>query len=971
MIGRTVGQYRIEAQLGAGGMGVVYRGYDTRLRRIVALKVLRGTVVADDDRKRRITREARMASSLNHPNIVTVYDIGTADGIDFIAMEYVAGTPLRDAIPPRGLPIDVALGYGLQIAKALAAAHAAGLVHRDVKPGNILVSPSADLKVVDFGLARVTEQGPTVSGPPGVPVAEASTQSAFGASQQEGLFCGTPGYAAPEQVEGGPTDSRSDVFAAGVVLYEMLAGRPAFNANSRAATLAATLHDQPSRLKAVRPDVPADLERIVQRCLEKDPAARYPSGAGLLDDLVACHAGLAARHVPLRALLRHRGMWGATLVVTSVILAAGVSVWLRQSRVHWARTVALPQAVHLIGEGRNYQASRLLLESEAYIADDPVLRDLLSESTTTVTVETVPTGARVEVRDFFSDPNAWETLGHAPIANRRLAIGPLVWRVSADGFQTIEVVKNTQNPTIQFALDRPEDAPRGMVRVPAGRLESIVRGGAVSVAAFWIDQYEVTNRQFKMFTDGNGYATREYWADPILKEGVPVSWEETMRLFRDPTGRPGPSTWELGTYPEGQADFPVGGISWYEAAAYCRSAGKQLPTLDHWYHAASFAGANRFAAFGNFASQGPAKIGHPLRLGLNGTYDMAGNVKEWIWNEGRPGRRYLLGGGWNEPSYMFHDYDAQRTFDRAPTHGVRCAKYAASPPPAMAAPIEPVSRDYRSEAPVSDEVFAIYRQSIYGYHPAPLDPRIASVDDTPKHWRVERVDYAAAYGNERVPALLFVPKQGSRPHQVVVFFPGANAFWEGGTMGDLRLMSQWISFLVRSGRAVLFPNYKGSYERFVGRMPDVNVWREIVIHASKDLRRGIDYLETRSDIDAGKVAYFGLSMGGGAGPIMTALEPRFKASVLLGGGLYSWRWTPDTDPLNFLSRVRAPTLMINGRHDYFFPVETSQRPMFDRLGTPASDKAHRIFESGHVPSERQQFIKEILDWLDKYLGPVS
>jgi dipeptidyl aminopeptidase/acylaminoacyl peptidase len=144
-----------------------------------------------------------------------------------------------------------------------------------------------------------------------------------------------------------------------------------------------------------------------------------------------------------------------------------------------------------------------------------------------------------------------------------------------------------------------------------------------------------------------------------------------------------------------------------------------------------------------------------------------------------------------------------------------------------------------------------------------------------------------------------------------------------------------------------------------------------VVHASKDLGRALDYLETRPDIDAQKLAYYGLSLGANVGAIMTALEPRFKASVLLAGGLYASRRPPESEALNFLPRVKVPTLMINGRHDFYFPPQTSQDLMFRLLGTPPEHKRHRTFESGHIPTEREEVMKEVLDWLDRYLGPVG
>ncbi len=266
----------------------------------------------------------------------------------------------------------------------------------------------------------------------------------------------------------------------------------------------------------------------------------------------------------------------------------------------------------------------------------------------------------------------------------------------------------------------------------------------------------------------------------------------------------------------------------------------------------------------------------------------------------------------------------------------------------------------------------MYR-SLYEYDRTPLEPQVDPERGQFEHWNVEYVSFAAAYGNERVPARLFLPTSVPPPYQTVVFYPGGAPFLSPSRDSEIsrRASEYWFLFLVRSGRAVLFPVYKGADERYVGDILLPQTWRDVIILGAKDLRRAVDYLETRPDIDAQRLAYFGLSMGAGIGPIITAVEPRFKASILLGGGLYSWQRPPESEAFHFLPRVSVPTLMVNGRHDFLFPRETAQDPMYELLGTPAADKRHRVFESGHVPTERPEVMKEALDWLDRYLGPVK
>ena len=201
---------------------------------------------------------------------------------------------------------------------------------------------------------------------------------------------------------------------------------------------------------------------------------------------------------------------------------------------------------------------------------------------------------------------------------------------------------------------------------PAGTFEKERDLTELALPAFWIDTTEVTNRQFKAFVDAGGYGNRSYWREPFLTHGRSLTWEEAMARFRDTTGRPGPATWELGAFADGQADLPVAGVSWYEAAAYAAWAGKSLPTIYHWSRVSGAFGIfSDILQYSNFNGRGPVAVGTSGSLGPFGTHDLAGNVKEWIWNEGGTGQRFILGGAWNEPPYQFHDEDASRSLRAA------------------------------------------------------------------------------------------------------------------------------------------------------------------------------------------------------------------------------------------------------------------------------------------------------------------
>jgi tRNA A-37 threonylcarbamoyl transferase component Bud32 len=270
MIGRNILHYQLLAKIGSGAMGEVYKAQDSRLNRLVAIKLLRPSAARGPERRRRFFQEAQAASALNHPGIVTIHDVFSGGDGEGIVMEYIAGKTLADLIPAGGLPAPLVLRYGAAIASALGAAHAAGIIHRDLKPGNIMVSDSGFVKLLDFGLAKLIETGP-------VSQLDETVQTRGPALTLEGSIVGTVSYMSPEQAESKTVDARSDIFSFGAVLYEMVTGRRAFEGESQLSTLTAVLRDESRPVAELAPDVPAPLAQIIYRCLRKNPGARYQS----------------------------------------------------------------------------------------------------------------------------------------------------------------------------------------------------------------------------------------------------------------------------------------------------------------------------------------------------------------------------------------------------------------------------------------------------------------------------------------------------------------------------------------------------------------------------------------------------------------------------------------------------------------------------------------------------------------------
>jgi len=684
-------------------------------------------------------------------------------------------------------------------------------------------------------------------------------------------------------------------------------------------------------------------------------------------------------------------------VITIGIGAALLAKRYRDSR--WAREVAVPRIAQLTtgvtsaggiyDQGRYVDAYLLAVKADKVIPGDPALAKLWPKISYQLSLETTPPGADVYRREYDDAGSAWEYVGKTPLKNAREPRGTFIWKFEKPGFGTVlrttlalipRSVPPGDSVEESVVLDELAKIPLGMVRVsPERYFKTLFIPGydgmpELALKDYWIDQYEVTNRQFKAFVDGNGYQKREYWKVDFVRDGKHLSWEEAMALFRDAAGRPGPKGWIEGEYPKGQDDFPVSGISWYEAAAYAEFAGKSLPTIYHWNRAAGPFSAALIVPASNFSSTGILPVGSKPDMSPWGNYDMAGNVKEWIWNEADSGRRYVLGGAWDEPEYKFTDPDAQSPFLRASNIGFRCVKYIEpeSIPKVATASLPSPRRDLTKAKPVSNEIFQAYR-SLYSYDKLPLNAAVEAFGEDDVDWKVEKITYAAAYGNESAVAYLFLPKKGKPPFQTVLFFPGGSV---------LRLRTFSVKFalaptasldaILRSGRAVLFPVYKSTFERGDGMESDVpsasSTYRDHVIMWVKDASRAVDYVETRPDLDQSKLAYYGLSWGGELGGIVPAVDTRIKVCVIAGGGIDLVRSLPEVDAVNFLSRLKQPVLMLNGRYDFIFPRESSQELFYQLLGSKKDQKKHLLYDTAHsLP--RNELIKETLNWLDQYLGP--
>ncbi|MHC4519600.1 MAG: bifunctional serine/threonine-protein kinase/formylglycine-generating enzyme family protein [Planctomycetota bacterium] len=950
--GTQVGQFRIEQELGHGGAGVVYLARDTKLDRRVAIKSIPLGHLGDPTWRARFQREAKLLASLNHPNIATIHEeLEETKGQTYLVLEYVAGETLGQRIARGPYGLKEALGIALEIAEAMWAAHEKGVIHRDLKPENIKITPEGRTKILDFGIAKMVSAGR--------PRAATITEP--------GQVIGTPGYMSPEQARAAPTDHRTDIWSFGCLLYEMLTNKCAFPGETASEALASVLKTNPDWQALPREAAP-DVRHIIETCLQKAPEQRYQSALELYQALRKCQvalAGPAPKALDLKALfllLRKPRIAAGTALIMLLLVAVIAQLISRSLKTRWARLEALPQIKRLIEQEEYRQAYVLAQQAEQFIPTDPVLRDLWPQVCRDLSIRTEPAGAGVYYRDYADFEGEREYLGTSPLEKIRHPLGIFRWEIEKEGHETrvcaAAVYPTTEDPLT--ILLEPEDRNPGMLPIPVPDGEP-----------FWIGKYEVTNAQFQKFVDANGYGRKEFWTHTFVEDGNELSWTEAKKRFVDRTGNPGPATWEWGTYPEGQGDYPVSGVSWYEAAAFARWAGKDLPVVKAWEWAANPEMRSTVVPYSNIGpTEGPAPVGSYKGMGRFGLYDAAGNVKEWCWNatDDAGSQRYICGGAWADPIYAFIQRNPQPPMSRDVTIGFRCARYVGGLKSPSADPIAWFpAKDYDSVPAISDELLASCRETIYGYAPREMDDSVVMVDDNPRHWRKEKVEFDAPYGGERIPAYLFLPKGVDPPYQPVVYFPGSGAL--DAPSSETLVDFGPIDFVIKSGRAVLYPIYKGTYERAYAEEPEPLEWNQCF---ARDLRRSVDYLEkrarTQGDIDMDKLTFYGLSLGTYFAPILLAVEDRIQSAVLLAGGFLPFEYDQLVDPARFAPHVKIPILMVNGVHDGYFPVETSAKPMLERFGTPRSDKDLEVYDGGHsmLGLFYWQIQKDVISWLDTY-----
>ena len=768
----------------------------------------------------------------------------------------------------------------------------------------------------------------------------------------------------------------------------MLTGQLPFRGDYEQAIIYSILNEEPESPKNRRSDIPLVLENIIQQALRKDKNARYSSVDEIVTDLEKHRKRFIGSEIsPSTTKSFLQSIWKPQFVFILILLCLAtiiiVCFFYQRSKIKWAKEVAIPEIEKIIKDAA-YTAGlapalKLAEEAEKYIPDDPILNELLSKCALTTSIKTIPSGAKIYIKDYQAFDREWNFMGVSPIDSIRIARDYFRWKIDKTGYQTVHHVSTKFKimPVTEFELHEKSTEPAKMVRVKEGASE------IGKLPEFFYDKYEVTNKEYKQFINNGGYRNADYWNFPFVKNGRDLSRKEAISYFVDTTGRPGPASWVAGDYPDGKDDYPVTGVSWYEAAAYAAYKQKELPTIYHWSVANGMVypfpelSPSLIIPLSNFGQKSPAAVGTYPGISISGAYDIAGNVREWCYNESQVGR-CIRGGAWNDASYMAYRITQASPYDRSPQNGFRCVMYI-KPDSISDKAFQPFlssreNDDYRKVQPVSDEIFQVYKET-FSYDKEPLDPDIEYSDETPEDWIKEKITFNTAYNNERLIAYLYLPRNVSKPYQTVIIFPHSGAT-RGESSKDLE-KTEGFDFFIKNGRAVMYPIYKGTYERgglqywqLHGQV-STRKYFGLVTKLVLDFRRCIDYLETRQEIDSDKIAYYSYSWGGELISIIAAVEKRLKLNIINTGGMRGFdaggKIYPLADPINYVTRVIIPTLMLNGEFDMIYQYDKVVKPMYDLLGTPEKDKRLLTYPTDHfVP--RNDLIRESLKWMDRYFG---
>ena len=608
---------------------------------------------------------------------------------------------------------------------------------------------------------------------------------------------------------------------------------------------------------------------------------------------------------------------------------------------------------------------------------NPIIDNYFNKVTTEVDINTTPGGYEVYLDLLNDSTENWISIGKTPISKIRVPNVRFNLKFQSGDEEFIEMSNYwVLSRGRDYGIPNSNEYERDKYKLILGGKRSLQFPGldhypSIEIGPYLISKFEVTNKEYLDFVLNKGYEKAEYW-EFAIKENKDFM-NSKIKNFTGKFGKIGPSNWSYGMYPNGQDNFPVTGISWYEAMAYANYRNLSLPNVYQWASAATLSSSSSFMYKSNFTQNQLINVGSNENKNIYGLYDIAGNVREWIVNSlsDDSSIKGILGGSFNDEPYYFNDYFGQNSMDRSIGNGIRLVKNLDSEYETNETANNQYFvkvRDFLNEENISNDVFEIFK-SQYDYKISNLNKEEETLNYSFSSFAVDKFTIDAAYDNERLPGYVFYDKNIKGKYKPIIYFPGSNSINTNSFENGIENRMKQFSYLLSDGYAIIHPIYKSTYERrdnIKSDYPDeTDEYKNAVIRWGKDYKRALDYIESRDDMDMSNLSYYGVSWGGSIANILLAIDDRVKNSVLYVAGIEFQTCKKEVDKFYYTSRITIPVLMLNGKFDHFFPLETSQIPMFKLLGTPEKDKKHYVYETGHyVP--RDELIKLHLEWLEKY-----
>jgi hypothetical protein len=688
---------------------------------------------------------------------------------------------------------------------------------------------------------------------------------------------------------------------------------------------------------------------------------------------------------------RARGFWDLKAVRYSVIVLALVAVtaviYLQvqySAKKKKLLTETIPQMKEKVSsidplttDPRVFDLFLTATELDEKVTDNEDLYEILNMTSVKLSLFSTPSGADFYIKPYQRPDTAWYYIGKSPLQNIRFPRGIFRMKIEKEGFNIEETVfrprGDAAGDSLYFKLLTSQEIPEDMLFIP-GRFVGyyyMFPGGTnlrpAKTGDFFVDRNEVTNADFQEFVDKGGYKKPAYWKESFVKGGDTLSWKASMEQFKDKTGWPGPAGWELGEFPDGKEDFPVSGISWYEAAAYADFMEKNLPTIYH-FDILGFNAMPEMIKYGNFNGESAVPVQSTKDLLWGGTYNLAGNVSEWIYNANEDNtRRWAVGGNFREPDYQFRFPQSYDSWTRTEFLGLRCIRYVDDTlKSALETSFFGISKGYTEDEVVSDEIFELFKQR-WDYEKRPLHPVILEERKEDAYIK-QLVQFDVPYEDLPLKLIIWIPLNTKPPYQTVVSWRGVGMRMASEFNFDS--LGIWAEeHYLKSGRAVILPIYYSTYGRGLKFGSPMFKFDPHDTYCVIDAQLTCDYIFQNDSLDNDRIAFSGFSWGALRSPFVLAMEKRFKVAIAMLAGLKRWR---NDEPwhymLHYLPRVNTPMLLLGGRYDAEYPFE-SQKAFIDFLGTPDDQIRWVSYDTGHY-LPWSEAINESLAFLDKYFGEV-